>query len=98
MEIKKFKKVVDEYKDDITSLYIYYILVNDEELSKEIIDDELKMKFLILLINNAYLYGEKVYPLEFISEVAVSYIEEIMNNEVDAEELENLCSETYNNC
>ena len=28
MKINKFKKIVDEYKDDITNLYIYYILVN----------------------------------------------------------------------
>lgn len=98
MEFNKFKELSNEYKENITYLYIYYLLTSEEELPKNIIENELSMKMLILLIENTYLYGEKRYSLEFICEVAVMYIDEIFKDNLKAEDLDNLCSETFYNC
>lgn len=98
MDFSKFKELVKEHQDNITYLYIYYILTIKESLPKNILNNESSMKMLILLIENTYLYGDEQYSLEFICEVAGMYIEEIFKDNLTAEELDNLCSETFLNC
>ena len=82
---------------DMTYLYIYYILTNEESLTNNILDDEKKMEFLILLIENTYLYGEKRFDLAFICGVASDYIDEIFEENMTEEDLDNLCDETLLN-
>ena len=98
MDFSKFNELVNEYQDNITYLYIYYILKLNESLPKNIINDETTMKMLILLIECTYLFGEKRFNLEFICEVAISYIDEILKGNLNSEDLDNLCSETSLNC
>ncbi len=97
MDISKLKKVIQDNKDDMTYLYIYYILTNEESLTNNILDDEKKMEFLILLIENTYLYGEKRFDLAFICGVASDYIDEIFEENMTEEDLDNLCDETLLN-
>jgi len=97
MNFSKFNELIKEHEDNITYLYIYYILTSEEELPENIINNELALKMLILLIETTYLYGEKRYSLEFICEVAVMYIEEIFEDNLKAEDLDSLCSETLLN-
>ena len=97
MDISKLKKVIQDNKDDMTYLYIYYILTNEESLTNNILDDEKKMEFLILLIENTDLYGEKRFDLAFICGVASDYIDEIFEENMTEEDLDNLCDETLLN-
>lgn len=97
MNMDKFKQVINDNKEDMTYLYIYYILTIEENLKQNIVDDELKMKSLILLIENTYLYGDKRFDLAFICGVASDYVDEIFNENMDKEELDNLCDETFLN-
>ena len=98
MNFKKFQETVKDYKEDITYLYIYYILTIKESLPQKIQTDETTLKMIILLIENTYLYANGNYDLAFICEVATSYIDEIIDDNISAEDLENLCSETLLNC
>jgi hypothetical protein len=97
MNFEKFKQIINDNKKDMTYIYIYYILTVEEELKADIVNDEQKMKFLILLIENTYLYGEKRFDLAFVCGVASDYVDEIFNENMDAEELDNLCDETFLN-
>ncbi len=97
MDFEKFKQLVNDNKENMTYLYIYYILTIEENLKSNIVNDELKMKTLILLIENTYLYGDKRFDLAFICGVASDYVDEIFKENMDEEELDNLCSETFSN-
>lgn len=97
MNFDKFKQVVNDNKENMIYLYIYYILTIEENLKQNIVNDELKMKLLILLIENTYLYGDKRFDLAFICGVASDYVDEIFNENMDKEELDNLCDETFLN-
>lgn len=97
MNFDKFRQVVNDNKENMTYLYIYYILTIEENLKKEIVENDLKMKSLILLIENTYLYGTQKFDLAFICGVAVDYVDEIFTQNIDKEELENLCDETFLN-
>lgn len=97
MNFEKFKQLVNDNKENMTYLYIYYILTIEENLKSNIVNDELKMKALILLIENTYLYGDKRFDLAFICGVASDYVDEIFKENMDEEELDNLCSETFSN-
>lgn len=97
MNFEKFKQLVNDNKENMIYLYIYYILTIEENLKSNIVDDELKMKTLILLIENTYLYGDKRFDLAFICGVASDYVDEIFKENIDEEELDNLCSETFSN-
>jgi hypothetical protein len=66
MDFNKFREIVNDNKENMVYLYIYYVLKIEESLKKDIVNDEDKMKFLILLIENAYLYGEGRFDLAFI--------------------------------
>lgn len=97
MDFDKFKQVVNDNKENMTYLYIYYILTIEENLKQDIVNDELKMKLLILLIENTYLYGDKRFDLAFICGVASDYVDEIFKENMNKEELDNLCDETFLN-
>lgn len=97
MNFEKFKEIINDNKENMTYLYIYYILTVEENLKQNIVNDELKMKLLILLIENTYLYGYKRFDLAFICGVASDYVEEIFKENMNEEELDNLCDETFLN-
>lgn len=97
MKFEKFKQVVNDNKENMTYLYIYYNLTIEENLKSNIVNDEFKMKTLILLIENTYLYGDKRFDLAFICGVASDYVDEIFKENMDKEELYNLCDETFSN-
>ncbi|MBQ7411164.1 MAG: hypothetical protein IJW20_07280 [Clostridia bacterium] len=97
MDFSKFEELTHEYKSNITYLYIYYILTFEETLPENIKNNNLALEKLILLIENTYLYRNQPFDLKFICEVAVSYIEEIFEDNLNEEDLDNLCSETLLN-
>lgn len=97
MNFEKFKQLVNDNKENMSYLYIYYILTIEENLNSNIVNDELKMKMLILLIEKTYLYGDKKFDLAFICGVASDYADEIFKENMNEEELDNLCSETFSN-
>ena len=49
MDLARIRKIVNENKDELRYSYIYDILVNEENLPQEIVDDDLKMRYLINL-------------------------------------------------
>lgn len=97
MNFEKFKQLVNDNKENMTYLYIYYVLTVEENLKADVVNDELKMKALMLLIENTYLYGDKKFDLAFICQVASDYVDEIFKENMDSKELDNLCSETFLN-
>lgn len=97
MNFEKFKQIVNDNKDNMRYLYIYYILTIEENLKEDIINDDLKMKLLILLIENTYLYGDKRFDLAFICGVVSDYVDEIFKENMTEKELDNLCDETFLN-
>lgn len=97
MDFNKFEQLTHEYKSNITYLYIYYILTFEEKLPENVKNNSLALEKLILLIENTYLYRDQPFDLKFICEVAVSYIDEIFKDNLNKEDLDNLCSETLLN-
>ena len=43
MNFDKFRQVVNDNKENMTYLYIYYILTIEENLKKEIVENDLKI-------------------------------------------------------
>ena len=93
MNLARIRKIVNENKDELRYSYIYDILVNEENLPQEIVDDDLKMRYLINLVENTYLNSEKPFDLAFICGVAKDYSEELISNKLDLD-FETLCEES----
>ena len=93
-DMNKIKEFVHDNSNYINYMYIYNILINEEKLSKEILKDDDKLTYLILLIENTYLKSMPKYDLAFICGVVADYSDEILSNNLETD-LENLCSEAF---
>ena len=94
MKIQKFNEQIKIIGEDIEKLYIYSILINEEELSQDIKENDGKMERLILYVESASLISKKRLGLSFICDVAMDYLDEILSNEMDTEEFEEICEES----
>lgn len=94
MKIQKFNEQIKIIGEDIEKLYIYSILINEEELSQDIKENDGKMERLMLYIESASLISKKRLGLSFICDVAMDYLDEIFSNEMDTEEFEVICEES----
>ena len=91
MKIQKFNEQIKIIGEDIEKLYIYSILINEEELSQDIKENDGKMERLMLYVESASLISKKRLGLSFICDVAMDYLDEILSNEMDTEEFEVIC-------
>lgn len=94
MKIQKFNEQIKIIGEDIEKLYIYSILINEEELSQDIKENDGKMERLMLYVESASLISKKRLGLSFICDVAMDYLDEILSNEMDTEEFEVICEES----
>lgn len=94
MKIQKFNEQIKIIGEDIEKLYIYSILINEEELSQDIKENDGKMERLMLYVESASLISKKRLGLSFICDVAMDYLDEILSNEMDTEEFEEICEES----
>lgn len=94
MKIKKFDEQIKIVGKDIEKLYIYSLLINEEELSQDIKGNDGKMEQLMLYVESASLISKKRLGLSFICDVAMDYIDEILSSEIDTEEFEIICEES----
>lgn len=94
MKIKKFDEQIKIVGKDIEKLYIYSLLINEEELSQDIKGNDGKMERLMLYVESASLISKKRLGLSFICDVAMDYIDEILSSEIDTEEFEIICEES----
>jgi len=94
MKIQKFNEKIKIIGEDIEKLYIYSILINEEELSQDIKENDGKMERLMLYVESASLISKKRLGLSFICDVAMDYLDEILSNEMDTEEFEVICEES----
>lgn len=94
MKIQKFNEQIKIIGEDIEKLYIYSILINEEELPQDIKENDGKMERLMLYVESASLISKKRLGLSFICDVAMDYLDEILSNEMDTEELEVICEKS----
>ena len=94
MKIQKFNEQIKIIGEDIEKLYIYSILINEEELPQDIKENDGKMERLMLYVESASLISKKRLGLSFICDVAMDYLDEILSNEMDTEEFEVICEES----
>lgn len=94
MKIQKFNEQIKIIGEDIEKLYIYSILINEEELPQDIKENDGKMERLMLYVESASLISKKRLGLSFICDVAMDYLNKILSNEMDTEEFEVICEES----
>lgn len=94
MKIKKFDEQIKIVGKDIEKLYIYSLLINEEDLPKDIKENGVMMERLMLYVETAHLISKNRLGLSFVCDVAMDYIDEILSSEIDTEEFEIICEES----